>query len=315
MRRKLRKKQYVPTLPQWKLQIWAKRGRISIDHPKPCRKLLQHGTRHPRGCNLGQRCENFHPKMCSSSVSKGECFSQDCPLYHVKGTKRSNQNLDTDKRKRKKDVEPNNNLVSKNQKIPDANDFLEMVRHLKTAMEAMNVKLAPHSQITQSQVQNQITPEMKPQETNQTGFFHPAPQYSYQPQQLPIYYQMPYQHPIFMHQGNHQMMNTTILQPTNISNSTSLKKTQCTADNNLCFFTVFNTLGFKPKTTPSKVPFIQDILVEQNQLFIALTETWLKDHLDAEITIDGYKLFRSDRKRLKTSKRKKQWRCGFIYSK
>ena len=149
-----------------------------FDHPKPCRKLLQHGRRQPQGCNLGQRCENVHPKMCNSSASKGECFSQDCPLYHVKGecfsqdcplyhvkgTKHSNQNHDTDKTKRKKDVERNNNLVnlSKNQKIHESNDFLEMVRHLKAAMEAMDIKLATTlSQITQPQVQNQITPEMK----------------------------------------------------------------------------------------------------------------------------------------------------------
>ena len=59
----------------------------------------------------------------------------------------------------------------------------------------------------------------------------------------------------------------------------------------------------KPNTVPSKVPYISDLLVEQNQLIIALTETWLKTHKDAEVGIDGYQIFRSDRKRSKKSNR------------
>ena len=38
-------------------------------------------------------------------------------------------------------------------------------------------------------------------------------------------------------------------------------------------------------------------------LFIALTETWLKDHLDAEVNIEGYKLFRQDRNKSKSSRK------------
>jgi len=37
-------------------------------------------------------------------------------------------------------------------------------------------------------------------------------------------------------------------------------------------------------------------LKDKNQLFIGLTETWLKGHTMAELEIDGYKLFRADRK-------------------
>ena len=46
---------------------------------------------------------------------------------------------------------------------------------------------------------------------------------------------------------------------------------------------------------PSKVSFIQDLLQHNCQLFAALTETWLQEHLDAEINIDGYTIFRQDR--------------------
>ena len=39
-------------------------------------------------------------------------------------------------------------------------------------------------------------------------------------------------------------------------------------------------------------------------LFLALTETWLRDHLDAELNIDGYTIYRSDR----TGRKKKRGR-------
>ena len=45
------------------------------------------------------------------------------------------------------------------------------------------------------------------------------------------------------------------------------------------------------------MPYIQDLVRDQNQLFMALTETWLREHTDAELKIDGYTLFRQDRKR------------------
>ena len=43
--------------------------------------------------------------------------------------------------------------------------------------------------------------------------------------------------------------------------------------------------------------FIKDILDDSNELFIALSETWLNEHLDAELEIEGYDIFRSDRVR------------------
>ena len=61
--------------------------------------------------------------------------------------------------------------------------------------------------------------------------------------------------------------------------------------------------GLKPNTVPSKVPYIADLLAERNQLFMAVTETWLSNHKDGELHVDGYKLFRADRKRVKRSSR------------
>ena len=40
--------------------------------------------------------------------------------------------------------------------------------------------------------------------------------------------------------------------------------------------------------------YIQDLLQHRKQLFMALTETWLKDHLDAELAVEGYTIFRQD---------------------
>ena len=83
--------------------------------------------------------------------------------------------------------------------------------------------------------------------------------------------------------------------PTSVSSSTKQPELSC--------FSVFNVHGLKPNTVPSKVPYVSDLLVEKNQLFIALTETWLHNHKDAELHIDGYKLFRGDRERKRKTTR------------
>ena len=46
-------------------------------HPAPCVKLLKHGTRSKNGCNKGKKCTEFHPKMCPTSITKGEFLTQD----------------------------------------------------------------------------------------------------------------------------------------------------------------------------------------------------------------------------------------------
>ena len=64
----------------------------------------------------------------------------------------------------------------------------------------------------------------------------------------------------------------------------------------LSSFTLLNIRCLCGKTTPSKVPFLAEMLREGNQLALALTETHLGDHEEAEIKIPGYKPFRQDRK-------------------
>ena len=57
-----------------------------------------------------------------------------------------------------------------------------------------------------------------------------------------------------------------------------------------------NIRGLNPKSDQTKIPYLADLAKESNSPFICLTETHLNPEiLDAEIQIDGYNLFRSDR--------------------
>ena len=59
------------------------------EHPRPCKKLIQHGNKAPNGYTLGRaKCDKFRPKMCHYSLSKGICQNADCKLRHVIGTKK-----------------------------------------------------------------------------------------------------------------------------------------------------------------------------------------------------------------------------------
>ena len=64
-------------------------------------------------------------------------------------------------------------------------------------------------------------------------------------------------------------------------------------------FSILNVQGLKPLTVQSTVPYIKDILLLNNNIFTILTETWLREHVDAEINIEGYKIYRADRQRPK----------------
>ena len=49
---------------------------------------------------------------------------------------------------------------------------------------------------------------------------------------------------------------------------------------NIKSFIVLNIQGLKPRSVPSTLLCIQGLLKTDNQLFIALTETWLREHKD-----------------------------------
>ena len=57
-----------------------------------------------------------------------------------------------------------------------------------------------------------------------------------------------------------------------------------------------NIRGLYPKSDKSKIPYLADLAKETNAPFICITESHLNpDILDAEVSIPGYNIFRSDR--------------------
>ena len=94
--------------------------------------------------------------------------------------------------------------------------------------------------------------------------------------------------------NNTSTMGTSI-QSHNKNNS--LKSTNIPVEINLLKYSSYvNIRGLKPITVQSKVPLISDLLLGKDQLFFALSETWLREQNDAGLNIQGYQLYRSDKK-------------------
>ena len=136
-------------------------------HPQMCRKFLQHGTRQPTGCNLGQRCKFFHPLMCLDSLRNSECYNENCTYHHVVGTRRQpklikNQQQDqitATKSKMSDEQHPeerdltNEQVEEKRKELQSTNQddernnqsdhFLELIRLLKAEIiSSMNVQIS-----------------------------------------------------------------------------------------------------------------------------------------------------------------------------
>lgn len=122
----------------------AKGSKCLYAHPKPCRKLINHGTRTKNGCNKGKKCTEFHPKMCQSSLTKGECFNSSCNLKHVKGTKfKKDDESKNPSTPPDKNVKNGNTQGKQSSSSADKTDFLEVVRLLKEQLlEEMDIKIA-----------------------------------------------------------------------------------------------------------------------------------------------------------------------------
>ena len=134
----------------------------NFTHPNICSKYTHHGTRQPRGCNLGKKCNDFHPVMCINSLRKGECFSESCKFNHIKGTKRhppptQNQNINSKPTPTQpQNHPPLNESVSSNQLNAHDNHFLEVIRLLKAEiLETMEQKMTSITNQIQQIHQNQ----------------------------------------------------------------------------------------------------------------------------------------------------------------
>ena len=159
-----------------------------FDHPKACRKLLQHGNKGANGCKDGNKCINFHPKMCPDSIKNRTCFDLQCNLVHVKGTQRKriiNQNnlnneqfFETNETKLQK-------AVNKNQNNENLN-FLEIIQNFKKEIfEQLESKLANLVHIQTQHQLNQIHHPHQPQQF-QTNITQSHPRNINQIQQFPI---------------------------------------------------------------------------------------------------------------------------------
>ena len=119
-----------------------------FNHPKRCTKLMKHGTKAEKGCNLGKKCADFHPKMCPLSIAKGECYDDRCTLCHGKGTRRKEKER-VDKKGSKSKSAPDETKVintdsesNENQKTLQQS-FLEQISLLKKELqEAMDLKIS-----------------------------------------------------------------------------------------------------------------------------------------------------------------------------
>ena len=157
-----------------------------FNHPKICNKFTQHGSRQPRGCNLGKACPYYHPKMCIDSLRKSECFNEHCRFNHVKGTARKpvvNQNK-TSPPQKSSEIQQNN--------TPNQN-FLQLIQVLKSDMDTQIKSLTAQIQQMMSiqQMQRQHVPTPTPLMP-----LNPVPM-----QHLPYYNPMQTFHPQNHHQS------------------------------------------------------------------------------------------------------------------
>lgn len=163
-------------------------------HPKRCSKLMNHGTRSDRGCNLGAKCKDFHPKMCPMSISKSECYDQSCSLCHVKGTKRKRMPLKSEAAK----TAPRTDAataqpMSSSTKVTTQQSFLDQMNLLrKELQEVMDQKLAALIPAKAQQSHQQIP---SPVSLSQTQ--HQAP---FLPIQFPLPAPIPWMHQFYQMQ-------------------------------------------------------------------------------------------------------------------
>ena len=111
------------------------------------------GHEQVKDATKASKCENFHPKMCPLSISKGECLDASCTLCHVKGTRRkppkdSERDAKADRKEAKPQASKDNNVSgqSKEKNSTDSSShtesFLDQISLLKKELqEVMDKKI------------------------------------------------------------------------------------------------------------------------------------------------------------------------------
>ena len=78
---------------------------------------------------MGTKCQYFHPRMCSSSITITICFNDKCSFVHVKKTKRTRPQITRETMKK----DPNGNKSN----ILSQKDFLDLFHNFK--VEILNI--------------------------------------------------------------------------------------------------------------------------------------------------------------------------------
>ena len=107
----------------------------SKSHPKRCTKFIKYGKKNRYGCRRGDKCKFFHPQHCPTSLSQKSCYSEECTLVHLAGTRR----------RKPPDQESNRRKDTKNNKrgLP-SKDNSQRSRSRATS-ESQNTKSSPHT--------------------------------------------------------------------------------------------------------------------------------------------------------------------------
>ena len=123
-------------------------------HPKWCYRFARNGKHKKYGCMKGDKCTYYHRKHCPSSVANKTCFSKDCTLLHLVGTRRwkpqpqeevsyrrpdARGTQSSDSRNRPPKVPPRQNTESRRdspqtEALQDIGNFLEL-RSLLTSLQ------------------------------------------------------------------------------------------------------------------------------------------------------------------------------------
>ena len=187
---------------------------------------MNHGTRANKGCNLGSKCKDFHPKMCPMSISKSECIDQKCTLSHVKGTKRKLAQVKGIATVGKANSQSIKSSVVTNTTDDDSSNqsFLDQVSLLKKELvEMMDCKMTAlfqtnHQRKLPSQNCNperskEVAPQLQsaPQANRQPLSNQPQAQHPTYPQVQ--YPQIKYSQMQNLQMKNSQMQNPQILYP------------------------------------------------------------------------------------------------------
>ena len=122
-----------------------------FNHPKPCQKYCQFGSKGPGGCKDRRTCNLFHPVLCRYSLKNRLCVKEDCVFVHLKGTARKVSDTVSPSNKVGKSNHIEAGVKSVDDKMADNNlqksDFLVLKQMIEELQNRFMRELSQISQI------------------------------------------------------------------------------------------------------------------------------------------------------------------------